>query len=400
VLLVGGLMLTQTIGWGTTFSQVGILAGPIAGDLGLSRGTIFLGGTILYLFASATAAPAGRLADHLGGLKLLIPGSLGLAFGIWLLSRSAGSVSYLLPWAICGMAMHVGLVTAAYTALAQVLGKKSVRAISTLTLATGLCSTIFWPLSEFLLFHIDWRGVLLCYAAATLLLCAPVHLLLYLRFGHLRAGESTDAPEPAIPHIIPTAEVSGQRLMITVACIGSLLGVGFGIAAIEIFVALGTPRLEAVYAGSLTGIAFIASRGLATVLADRLSPIRLAQITYLALPLGLSPLLYFALTGTNLPGWTAAGVAFAFGMPAGMVGYLRSVMPLYLFGSDGYGTRLGIQARLTELASAAAPIGFSWALGVSATGLLGGLVFLGGGALWGTLRLSRLVRPACVKQTS
>ena len=393
ILLVTGLMTTQTIGWGTTFSQVGILATPIVDDIGLLRWQVFLGATVLYAFASLTAVYAGKLADKVGGLALLIPGSVVLGLSLWLLSAATGLWGYLLPWALMGCVFHVGLVTSAYTGLAQVLGRNASWAISTLTIATGLCSTIFWPLTEWLLGQTDWRGVLQIYAAITVLGCLPIHILLCLLFGHMRAGKGKDAPEPAFPHVRQGSERPAQALMITIACFGSLLGVGFGVAAIEIFTALGTPRTEAVYAGSLIGIAYLVSRVLALFLERWSTPARIARITYAALPLSLTPLLFYAFTGQALPSFVAAFVAFAFGMPAGLVGLLRSLFPLFLFGSDAYGARLGVQARATEAASALAPFGFTWALGYSATGLLSGLFGLGVFAFLGAVRLAQMTGP-------
>ena len=329
LLLVCGLMTTQTIGWGTTFSQVGILATPIVEDLGLSRGTVFLGASILYFFAAVTAPRAGRVADSWGGLMLLIPGSLILTLGLWLISRADSAAAYLFPWALIGCVYHVGLVTATYTALAQVLGRDATWAISTVTIATGLCSAIFWPVSEALLALTDWRGVLKIYAAITLLGCLPIHVLLWLRFGHLRAGQGDNTPSPALPHVRTGHEDAAQRLMIAIACVGSLMGVGFGVAAIEVFTALGAPRSDAIFAGSLMGLAYVVSRGIVMVLGDRLPPPLMAQFTYAVLPLSLCPLLYYAFSGDNLPGWVAIGVAFTFGLPAGLVGLLRSLFPLY-----------------------------------------------------------------------
>lgn len=390
-MLVIGLMTTQTIGWGVTFSQVGILAGPIVDDIGLSMGQVFLGATILYAFAAITAPRAGVMADKAGGLTLLMPGSVIIAVGLWLMSMAQGVYGYLAPWALIGLVFHIGLVTSAYTALSQVLGRNASWAISTVTISTGLCSAIFWPVSEWLMSYTDWRGVLRIYALLTIGLCLPIHIVLWMMLGRLRAGQGAGGPPPALPHVRPGRERASQRLMIAVACFGSLLGVGFGVAVIEVFVALGTPRIEAVYAGSLVGLAYVVSRVLVMVLSDRLTPASMAQITYAALPLTLCPLLYCAWTGQDLPGWLAACVACAFGLPAGIVGLLRSLFPLYLFGTDGYGARLGVQARATEAVSAAAPFGFTWALGVSVTGLLGGLIALGGVAFFATLRLRQMV---------
>ncbi len=392
--LVSGLMFTQTVGWGTTFSQIGVMAGPISEDLGLARGIIFLGATLMYVCAAIGAPASGRLADRLGGLRLLVPGSVVLAVGLFVLSHCMGPLSYLLPWAFFGAVFHVGLVTAAYTGLAQALGARSVKAIGTLTLATGLCSSIFWPLTEFALGYLSWRSVLVAYSGLTLFVCLPIHIWLYRRFGHLRAGAQKEGPAEARAHIRAGAERPGQRLMIAIAAIGSFLGVGFGIVVIEVFVALGTSRVEAVFAGSFIGLAFVISRGIATAFADRMSPVKMAQFTYIALPLSFVPLIFYALSGLPLPALVAVMVAVAFGLPAGLVGLLRSVLPLYLFGSEGYGARLGVQSRATELASALAPAGFSSAMALSLAGVLGGLVALGGLAFLGTLRLGALAGPA------
>jgi len=198
------------------------------------------------------------------------------------------------------------------------------RGIATLTLATGLCSSIFWPVSEFALHHVDWRVLCQIYAALTLLFCMPVHLWLARRYGQLRAGEG-DSEIPAAPaHISSGAERTGFNIQTMIASCGALITVGFGIAVIDIFQQLGTARTEAVFAGSLIGIAFVVSRGLATLWADRITPVRLAKLVYLLLPLCFVPLLVCAAMNIALPGWLAAIVALSFGLPAGLVGILRS----------------------------------------------------------------------------
>lgn len=383
-------MVTQTIGWGTTFSQIGILAQPISEDIGISHGVIFGGATVMYLSASASAPFAGRLADRLGGLKLLAPGSVALALGLLELSYSSGVYSYLAAWMVFGFILHIGLVTGAYTGLTQAMGAGAARGIGTLTLATGLCSSIFWPLSDLGLDYVDWRTLCRLYAAVTLFLCAPLHLWLFYKYGHLRSGGTDNDIGEAPAHILPGAEKRGFRLQVAIASCGSLITVGFGIAVIDIFTALGTGRDQAVYAGSLIGVAFVISRGLATLWTDRFTPARLAQLVYLMLPLSFVPLLICAGLGVPLPGWLAVIVALAFGLPAGLVGVLRSTFPLYLFGSHGYGSILGRQARVTELASALSPAGVSWLIGLSVSGALGVLVAVGGVAFYGTSRIKQL----------
>ncbi len=392
LILVASLMVTQTIGWGTTYSQIAVLAQSISTDIGTSRAVLFSGATVMYLGAAVTAPFAGRLADRYGGLKLLAPGSVAIAAGLALLSLSTGTLSYLLAWLVFGLVQHIALVTAAYTGLAQAMGAGAARSIATLTLATGLCSSIFWPLSEFGLRLVDWRTLCQLYALLTLLICLPIHWWLARRYGHWRAGEGDDAVPLAPAHIRSGSEREGFTLQTLIASGGALITVGFGITVIDIFQQLGATREAAVFAGSLIGIAFVVSRGLVTLWADRISPVQLAKIVYILLPLCFVPLLVCGLTGIALPGWLAAIVAFSFGLPAGIVGILRSTFPLYLFGSAGYGGILGRQARMTELASAVSPAGIAWLMAISVSGSVAALVAVGGVASMATWRIGRLIR--------
>ncbi|MEM6303911.1 MAG: MFS transporter [Pseudomonadota bacterium] len=384
-------MTTQTIGWGTTYSQVSILAEPIAADTGLAKSQIFFGVTLLYACAAVTSARAGRLADRFGGLILLITGSVVFSLALWLMSTAEGLVGYLIPWAIIGGFFHVGLVTSAYAALSQVLGRDAVGAVTTLTIATGLCSSIFWPFSEWLLATHSWRGVLQIYAALTLCFVLPVHVLLWWFLGKRRLDDAENAPSPAPSRVPAHKETRVQALMIAVASLGGLVTVGFGVVAIEMFTALGTPRAAAVWAAALIGPAYLVSRGAAFWLQRWTKPTQLTVITYAALPISIFPLFPFAFTGTALPGWVAAMVAFGFGLPGGMVGLVKSILPLYLFGSNGYGARLGLQARGTEAASAIAPSGFTVLLGLNATGLLGSVLAVCAAAHFCAVRLGHLV---------
>lgn len=399
IILISALMVTQTIGWGTTFSQIGILAESISKDLGISCGIIFTGATVMYLSASVSAPFAGRLADRLGGLKLLAPGSLALAAGLFVLSLSTGMFSYLAAWVLFGSVLHIGLVTAAYTGLTQAMGADAARGIGTLTLATGLCSSIFWPLSDLGLDYVNWRALCQIYAAFTLFACAPLHLWLYARYGHLRAGDAVSDIRPAPAHIKSGKERQGFNLQVAIASCGAIVTVGFGIAVIEIFTELGAGRDQAVYAGSLIGIAYVISRGLVTLWSNRFTPPQLALLVYFLLPLSLAPLLICALLDFSLPGWLAVLVALGFGLPAGIVGVLRSTFPLYLFGSAGYGTILGRQGRVTELASALSPAGLSWMITLSVTGAVGALVAVGGIAFLGASQIRRLTVEKIQKNT-
>jgi hypothetical protein len=89
--------------------------------------------------------------------------------------------------------------TAAFATLHRISGGAYRKAVTVLTLFGGFASTVFWPLSQFLLDTAGWRAAFGVFAALNLLICLPVHLLMLPR-GHAAPapGHSTHplAPPP------------------------------------------------------------------------------------------------------------------------------------------------------------------------------------------------------------
>lgn len=363
------LMLTQTLGWGTSISLIGVLAAHIRADLGLSNAAVYGGTTVMFLTGAAAAPFAGRLADRIGGLRVLCFGSPVLATALVALSLASGPHGYFAAWILFGIGMHLGLATAAYNGISQVAGGNAYRLIGLLTLATGLSSTLYWPLSELLLRVMDWRELCRVYAAATLGLGLPVHLWLARRHA-FRGGSAEDARAPSPAHVPPKLARRAFVLLIVVQVLTASLGTAMAILAIDLFVALGTPREAAVLAGSLMGLAYLASRGGDVLLGSRLPRMKLARIVHTALPLSLVPLLVCAGLGLQVSPALAVVAAVLYGLPAGLLGILRPALPFHIFGSFNYGLRLGRLARPTDLANALAPAGFAWLMTRSAGAVL------------------------------
>lgn len=364
------LMLTQTLGWGTSMSLIGVLASPIRADLDFSSAAVFGGTTVMFLTGAFLAPMAGRLADRIGGLRLLCYGTPVLAAALLLLSSANGPITYYAAWVLFGFGMHFGLGTATFSGVAQTAGHSAYRAIGLLTLATGLCSTIFWPLSEALLGVMDWRQLCRLYAAATMLIAWPIHIWLARRHDPKRAQSIRDESRASPAHVSPQLAGRAFALLMIVQVLTAALTTGMAILAIDIFVALGTSRAEAVFAGSLIGLAYLVSRGGDTLLGNRLPRIKLARFVHAALPLSLLPLLVCAVLALPVPGWLAAVAAVSYGLPAGLLGLLRPVLPYHIFGSFNYGLRLGRLGRAGDLANAAVPAAFAWVMSRSVEAVL------------------------------
>ena len=101
-------------------------------------------------------------------------------------------------WLLAGVAMAGCLYDPAFATLHQMAGQSYRRAVTALTLFGGFASTVFWPLSQYLLDTVGWRGAFAIYAGCTCCVCLPLHC------GACRAGratgvahapEATDAPQ-------------------------------------------------------------------------------------------------------------------------------------------------------------------------------------------------------------
>ncbi|MFN3525117.1 MAG: MFS transporter [Paracoccus sp. (in: a-proteobacteria)] len=382
------LMVTQTLGWGCATSLIGVIAAPIRADLGMSDAVLYGGTSLMFLTGAAMAPVAGMLSDRIGGLRTLCLGSPLLGLALLALSVAQGPASYLAAWLIFGVSMHLALATAAYNGLASVSGQGAYRSIGLLTLATGLCSTIMWPLSEMMLQHMDWRELCRFYALLMLALATPLHIWLAVTASPDRNAARAPAPSPA--HVPPEATKSAFRLMLMAQVLVTSLGTGIAILIIDILVALGTERSVAVIAGSLIGVAYLISRGAAVLIGDRIPRMALARIVFGLLPLTFLPLLVCVLLELPVPGWLAITFGLIYGMPAGLVGVLKPAMPWHIFGSAGYGRRLGRLAGPTDLATAASPALMAWLMGTSPKALVVVAIVMASLAFLCIIRLSRL----------
>src|SRR4030095_16822130 len=113
------------------------------------------------------------------------------------LAAAQGIVSLMAGFVLAGLAMAACLYDPAFATLHRISGSAYRKAVTVLTLFGGFASTVFWPLSQFLLDAAGWRTAFGVFAALILLLCLPVHLLMLPRGRPTHA--SADAPAAQTP---------------------------------------------------------------------------------------------------------------------------------------------------------------------------------------------------------
>ena len=354
--LVSALGLTQIIGYGTLFYAFSILAPGMAKDLGLSLEEVF-GVFSISLFLGGLAAPIiGRQMDRIGAATVLTIGSglsaAMLAFSAWSPSVIVFALAIILTEVSSGMVQY----QAAFAALVERDPHTAPRGITYLTLIGGFASTIFWPISTALSGHFTWREIYLLFAALNLLVCMPLHFWVMLK-GKAAHASGQMGKRLHVEGVVPQARRRAAMMLVSVDF--ALLGFTLSSILAHMVPMLGALGLggAAVVIGSLFGPAQVLSRLINMVFGTNLSPPMLAVISAALMVFGI---LLLALTGASMVG--AVAFAICLGLGSGINSIAQGSLPLYLFGSDGYGAISGKMTAARLATGAAAPFVFSMAM--------------------------------------
>ncbi len=371
--VITALGITQIIGWGTTYYALGALSIDIAAERGWSKFLIFGAFSVALLVSGFISRAAGRAIDIHGGRRLMALGSGLAALGCLILSQASEPWIYVAGWLVLGPAMRLVLYDAAFPSLAQVAGEKSRRSISYLTLFGGLASTVFWPVSHYLSQAIGWQNTFLAYALLHLLVCLPLHFMVLGRGDdHAVIEDSPPAPATGAPMLTGPDRT---RAMIAFSLVLALNGIVFSAISahvVPLFEGLGFTAAAAVTLAALIGPSQVASR-----IGDILAGHHVKTMTLGLIAVGLLPLALVIFAGGGFALWAALVFALLYGMSNGLMSIIKGIIPLSLFGREGYGLVIGTLSMPQLILNAVAPTLFAIVLGEAGprNGLLIAIVF-------------------------
>jgi MFS family permease len=382
--IVSALGLTQIIGYGTLYYSFGILAPGMAEDLGLTLGQVFAIFSAS-LFVGGLSAPfIGKRMDRAGAATVMTVGSAlsaaTLVFCAWSPSIAVFAVAVVLMEVASGMVQY----QAAFAAVVESSPRTASRSITYLTLIAGFASTIFWPIAAALTGYLSWREIYLVFAGLNLVVCMPLHFWI-MTSGRRSVGRA-DVAGSRVAVAGALAPDRRRRGMIMVSFAFALQG--FTLSAIlahmvPMLTAIGLGS-AAVVVGALFGPAQVMSRLINMVFGAALSPPVLAALSASLIVLGV---LILGTCGDALAG--AVAFAVCLGLGSGIASIAQGSLPLWLFGSEGYGSITGNMAAARLAASAAAP--FIFARAMETVGIPGALI---GNGLLGLLGVAAFIAVA------
>ncbi|MGI5283528.1 MFS transporter [Nonomuraea polychroma] len=343
--MIGALAITQTAGYGVLYYAFAVFIPPMSRDL--NAGVAQLTGAItLAVLVSGVVAPViGRWLDRHGGRGLMTVGSALGAAAVLAWSQVNSVAQLYLVCAVLGVASAMVLYEAAFAVIvAWFDAARRARALLAVTVVAGFASSIFLPLTGFLVERYGWRQALVVLAAGYALTAVPLHGL---------AVRSRRAP----PHV-NRGEIVGAALRerpFWLLAAGFLTHTGavavMGVLLVTYLITLGHPPLFAASVAGLLGVLSVTGRLVTTGLQARW---RVAPITAVMFGLqGLAAVL-LPLVGRSVAGAVAAVVLFGLGF--GVATIARPALLADRYGTAAYASLSGALTLPITVAKAIAPL--------------------------------------------
>ena len=367
---------TQTLAWASSYYLPALLAAPLAAELGLAVTQVFGAFTLALVISALVGPAAGRAIDRHGGRAVLRVTNLLFAAGLAALGLAQAGWQVWAAWCVIGVAMGSGLYDAAFATLVRLYPVSARNAITGITLIAGFASTVGWPLTQWGLDTVGWRGTCLGWAALHLVLGLPLH-------SGLPRGRMEEAP-PVRAESAPTAPAdsgapaqapAGNGVAIVLAAVFAIAWFTSTAMAAHLPLLLQAQGLSASTAlgvAMLVGPAQVAGRLLEFGFLRRAHPLLSSRFATAGHPIGVALLAL----GGPLGAWL---FAVMHGMGNGILTIAKGTLPLVVFGAAGYGERQGWLMAPARVSQAFAPLLFGLAM-----------AHWGGHALWLTAGLGLL----------
>ncbi|MBK9114216.1 MAG: MFS transporter [Betaproteobacteria bacterium] len=343
---VCALGVAQIVSWGTLFYTIAVLGAAMRAETGVGELWLF-GSFTAGLFLSGLVSPlVGRQIDAHGGRRVLASGSLLGAAACAVLAAAQGPISLLAGWLLAGVAMAACLYDPAFATLHQIAGLSYRRAVTALTLFGGFASTVFWPLSQYLLDTVGWRQTFATYAVLHVVLCLPLHV------ASVPAGRGAWERTPAVDPDAAPRPHGGPTFVWLAAALSLAAFISSAIAAhlIGLLTATGLSARDAVLIGSLIGPMQVAGRIMEFAFTRHVRALAMGTFAFALMAGALAVF-------TQVHGIWIVALAFAipYGWANGIMTIVRGTVPAELFGHRGYGALLGRLALPQFVLKAVAP---------------------------------------------
>lgn len=359
------LSFTQLVSWGVLYYAFAVVAPAMAREPGWSIATVGAAFSLGLLVSGLSAPAVATLLGRFGPRAVMTAGAALTIVATALWASATSLVMLYIAWALIGAAMAATLYEPAIVVLTLLDSVRMRRAIAYVTVAGGLASTMFVPLTSALVAAFGWR------VAVAVLGCggAVITGVLYVWCLPQRVGEQTSKPVAR-----PTTSMRRLRLAYMLE---QASGVAVTALVVTMLIARGVDPYVAGLVLAASGVGKVSGRLFISGRVGRASPEMLASAAAASQAFAVTAMLVTA----SAPWLLIAG--FTTGAAAGTVSVLRPVIlagyvPLHAFASAS--ARMQVWVTLARaagpliVAGTASYAGWVWAWTVVAGGLIAAAV--------------------------
>ncbi len=365
---ISGLGIAQICSWGSLYYSFPQIAAAMEKDLGWSSTQLYGAATAGMLLSALVAVPVGSAIDRGHGRWVMAGGALlaGLLLLGW---SSVGDLLWFYVFVVgVGAVQAATLYEPAFSVIARRAGPLHARSgITALTLWAGFAATVFFPLIEYLLTHVGWRGALQVLGAINIVVCAGLYFLVI---------------DPHRDQYRPTHTTGKGRNGALLAALKKpvfwALAASFAAFAVffsaltyhlyPLFQQRGLDPAGIVFAIALIGPAQVGGRLLISLFAPKVTGAMLGAAVVLCFPLSILVLLF----GPDQL-WVACLATVIYAIGAGVMTIVRGIVIPEMVSRESYGAISGAISTCMLLARAVGPLAAAW-LTLSTGGYTGTLI--------------------------
>ncbi|MFF8937978.1 MFS transporter [Streptomyces paradoxus] len=171
------LCLTQITSWGVLYYAFPVLNPTITANTGWPAGATTAAFSAALIVSAVVGIYVGRVLDHRGPHAVMTAGSVLGPLSLLVVATAPNLAVFTAGWLLAGASMAATFYQPAFAALTRWWAPDHVRALTIVTLAGGLASTVFAPITALLADHLSWRGTYAVLAGILAALTVPAHAL-------------------------------------------------------------------------------------------------------------------------------------------------------------------------------------------------------------------------------
>jgi len=358
-LLPAILGLGQICSWGTLYYSFPLIVTRMELELGWSKSELYAGATIGLLMTALLSYPVGVGIDRGWGRWIMAGASLAAmgVFGWW--SVTDQLLSFYIICALSGAIQAAVLYEPSFAVLARRMGSGQSRAgITHITLWGGFASTVFVPITGFLISAYDWRVTLLilglvnvCYGLVYFLTIQPQKDIAHSSDPSQRQADRSRDQQ------VVRENLRSSLFWLVLLSLTMYAGVfsAFTFHMYPLLQANGLSEKDVVIAIAIIGPAQVLGRILITVFA-RGAPVRLIGSVLVA----AFPIVFALLIPMNPSFWLVAVVFAVYGLTNGIFTIVRGLVVPEMLSPHAYGALNGIITIAATIARAVTPLIAAW----------------------------------------